>query len=152
MTPQNTLTQLQDWLAWRDLSRAEVEDKFNIAADMVQTDTSYVRVGGLDMLRNHAVDKGRFYFRGTEFVVYVLESVGKGPNTIPSDESLQSLGEAAAVLPARVGKRSKVHIYPEKGIALSVLDNTIRLLEIFPPMSLQAYKDSFYYEPDPYIR
>lgn len=152
MTPQDTSTQLHDWLSWRDLSRTEIEDKFSIAADMVQADTSYVRVGGLDMLRNRAADKGRFYFRQDQFVVYVLESVGKGPNTIPSDEILQSLGETAAVLPARVGKRSKVHIYPDKGIAVSELDHTVRLLEIFPPMSLEAYKDSFYYEPEPYIR
>lgn len=142
--------QIDLWRSLPQLSRREVEEQLGMEPDEV-VHTAYAWEQGVDLLRNRAAHPGQFYFRGDTFVVYTITSLSE-LRDISGTQLIQTLGEPAESLPSRVGKRFKVHIYPEKGIAVSAEGDTIRLIEIFPPLSLAEYRASFYMEPEAFTR
>ncbi|MEO8687010.1 MAG: hypothetical protein ABI611_02185 [Solirubrobacteraceae bacterium] len=139
--------ELADLLALRDLSRDELEARF----DGVETDPNvrYERIEPVDRLHSDAFP-GHFYFRGDELaLLYIprsaLRDAGLG-------ELARELGEPAATLSSRTGEDSTLYVYPGRGVAFASDGEQVEILELFPPTTREAYEAGIYDPPPERIR
>ena len=139
---------LDDLLALRELSRAELQARF----PGVETDpqVSYERLSGVDRLHDPDAFPGHFYFRGDDLqMLYVPRSALKGADL---GELRRELGEPAATLSSRTGEDSSLLVYPERGVSVATDGERVEILEVFPPTTLEAYEAGIYDPPPERIR
>lgn len=55
-------------------------------------------------------------------------------------------------LRSRAGKTSNQYVYPERGFAYSETGDTLDFVEVFAPMSLDAYRDKIYEDPGAFTK
>ena len=142
--------ELGDLLTLRELSRAEVRERFDIPDSGVDRNVAYERITGVDRLHEPGAFPGHFYFRGDELaMIYV-------PRTALADTDLgalrAALGEPSATLSSRTGEDSSLLVYPERGIAFATDGERVEIVEIFPPTTLDEYRTQIYKEPPERIR
>lgn len=137
---------LAEWLALRDLSLKQIQAKYNMSADDIMSRNA--RYGGLKKLTelyNEDKHPGRFYFAGDKLALLYVNK----PEAFTREMLLEYAGEPALTLRSRAGKQYHHSIYPEKGLAFSSRQkhSEVKLLEIFPPMSIEDYEDRLYVDP-----
>ncbi len=133
----------------RGLTRAEAFERFGATEDDLVRGVSYNQLEGVDRLDPQDFP-GHLFFRGDELVmVYVPRRslTGLAPGALEAE-----LGRPDALLPSRAGADSSFHVYPERGIAFSANRDTVEMLEVFPPTTLDAYKTQIHYDPGEFIR
>jgi hypothetical protein len=137
---------LSDWLAARDITRAELEEK----GATVERDVGYERLRHVDRLRAEAVSPGLFYFDGDELrIVFIPDEHTEGMSAAPLAEEL---GASEQQLRSRAGKNSRIELHAERGIAYSHDDDQLEFVEVFPPASAQWYVDEVYRDPGEFYK
>ena len=133
-----------DWLALRDLSRAEVEARPGAS---VAEDVAYERVQGVDRV---STPDAHFFFDGDRLRVVYVSDASFGD--MPAGPLIDELGRGE-IMRSRAGKHSTMHVWPDRGLAASVDEDDERLefVEVFAPMSLDEYLDGIYEEPAPHL-
>jgi hypothetical protein len=133
-----------EWLALRDLSRAEVEAR---PGATVAHHVAYERVQGVDRV---STPDAHFFFDGDRLRVVYVSDASFGD--VPAAPLLAELGRGE-VMRSRSGKHSTMHVWPDRGLAASVDEDEERLefVEVFPPMSLEEYLGGIYEEPAPHL-
>jgi hypothetical protein len=138
------MSEVERWSALRDLPRARLEANPDAR---VAPDVGYERLTGVDRVstggRHH-------FFAGDELaVVYLPRAAVGGTDAAPLFEELGP-GEE---LRSRTGKRSLMHVWPDRGLAVSVdEDGAVELAEVFPPTTLDGYRERIYDEPPAHVR
>ena len=138
---------LDDLIGLRSLSRDELRGRFgdlNVAEGV-----AYEGLAGVDRLdighpRMHA------FFRGDDQVMLYVPR--KTLAEADPDEIEAQLGEPEGDLRSRTGKRARVKVWPDRGVALAREDDTAQILEVFQPTTLDRYRAEIYREPAPFIR
>ena len=144
-----TLADLDELLALRGLSRAELERRLEAGAGHEERAVEYQSLTGVDRVHtpSHPAD---FYFRGDALVMI---HVSKDPLAELTPESLEErFGGPGEVLRSRYGRRAKLHVYPERGVAFVDNRGTVAALEVFPPTTLERYRDEIWWEPPAFVR
>lgn len=144
-----TLEDLDELLELRGLSRAEIERRLVAGPEHVETGVEYQSLSGVD--RVHAPSHpGDFYFRGDALVMIAVPQEALAELT---PESLEArYGGPGEVLRSRYGRRAKLHAYPEQGVAFVANRGTVAALEVFPPTTLERYRDEIWWEPPAFVR
>ena len=139
----------QDLEELRSLTRAEALKRFGATDDDLVRSVGYGQIEGVDRLDPEGFP-GHLFFRGDQLVmVYVPQ---RSLTDVSPATLLGELGKPEALLASRAGADSTYHVYPGRGIAFSADQDTVEMLEAFPPMTLEAYKTQIHYDPGEFIR
>jgi hypothetical protein len=142
---------LEECLALRELPMDVVKERLSISDQHIDHEGNYEKLKGLTEFRNAAAHPGFFYYRDGVFVLLYIGAAEELDQIDP--ESLEkTLGEPADKLRSRAGKHFIHNVYPEQGIAFSSDGSDLRILEIFPPTTLDAYRKEIYKKPRRFIR
>jgi hypothetical protein len=142
--------QLDELLALRTLTRDEVQARFAIDESGVDPDVAYEGLRGLDCLYKPSAFPGHFFFRGNEpALIYIPRSALADTD---AGALRQALGEPAATLSSRTGEDSSLLVYPEQGVAFATDGESVEIVEVFPPTTLDEYRTRIYKEPPERIR
>ena len=110
----------------------------------VETDVGYEAVEDVDCI---TTSEGAFFFDGDALrVAYV-----SGAAAAEATALLEELGPGEE-LRSRAHKRSVLHVWPDRGLAVSVREGKVDFVEVFPPTSLDGYRSEIYEEPEPHLR
>ena len=140
------MTGLSDWLAVREITRAELEEK----GAAVERDVGYERLRQVDRLRAEGVSPALFYFDGDALrMAFIPDEHTEGMSAAPLAEEL---GPSDQQLRSRAGKNSRIELYAERGIAYSHDDDQLEFVEVFPPASTQWYLDEVYRDPGEFYK
>ena len=144
---------LAPFVELRDLTRDQIAERFAIGPEGTAEGVKYQRLEGVTRLSNLSRFPGHFFFapgRETPAMIYIgdrdtLRSLNPG-------ELMEALGGEGTRLRSRAGKRVVQHVYPEAGIAFAAEGDEVKLLEIFPPTTQEAYEAEIHKDPGPFIR
>jgi hypothetical protein len=140
------VSELADWLAARDVTRADLEEK----GATVDRDVAYERLRPVDRLRADGVSPAFFYFSGDDLrMVFVPDEHTAGMSAAPLAEEL---GPSEQRLRSRAGKNSRIELYAERGVAYSHDDDRLEFVEVFPPATTQWYLDEVYEDPGEFYK
>jgi hypothetical protein len=142
--------ELEDLLTLRDLSRAEVRDRFAIPDSGVDPDVAYERITGVDRLHEPGAFPGHFYFRADDLTMIYIPRTALGDTDLGSLQ--RALGEPAATLRSRTGEDSSLLVYPARGVAFATDGEKVEIVEVFPPTTLEEYTAGIYKDPGEFIR
>ena len=138
-------------LALRALRRSDLLAQLQLAPGDVKHDVSYQKLKGVARLHNGAVYPAHFYVRGDELaVVYIGDHdflSALSPAAIKNE-----LGGDGTRLRSRAGKTSNQYVYPESGFAYSETGGALDFVELFAPMSLDAYREHIYEDPGAFTK
>lgn len=137
---------LQELLELRDLPKEEIRRRYGIQPEHVEEEAEYGKLEDLTLLHNPLEHPARFFFEQDKFAILYL---AKAPD-LNAAQLLKELGGEGEKLRSRAGKQYIHHVFPEQGVAFSTQTanpTEVRILEIFPPQSLAAYKKRFYSDP-----
>jgi hypothetical protein len=139
---------LDETLALRALSRSEVAARFGLGEDAVVPDVAYENLRPVDRLSTPA---GHFFFQGDrQAMLYVPRSMLEGTDPAALERGLG--GPPAAQLPSRTGADSELRVWPDRGVAFATDGRAVEVLEVFPPTTLERYRDEIWNDPGEFIR
>lgn len=93
---------------------------------------------------------GSVYLRdGRVVLVYVPRRAVEG--TDPADLESQ-LSTEPARLRSRAGKTANLWVRPGEGVAYSADSSKVHFVEVFPPSTLEEYREQIYVDHGPFIR
>lgn len=78
-----------------------------------------------------------------------------GERALPADadpDRLRELLGSGERLRSRQGKKAKMHVVADKGVAWSEEAGELGFIELFPPTTFEDYQATIYDEPGPFIR
>lgn len=155
MTPSETMleppTRITAAFGLRDLRRDQLLALLQVAPTAVVDHVAYEKLTDVSRVSNPAVFGAHVFLRGDEVVMIYSSSAAYLAKLSPASIQ-QELGGSGTRLRSRAGKTSNQHVFPEQGVAYSESDDQLEFIEIFPPMSLDAYRASIYSDPGPFIR
>ena len=133
----------------RALLRAEIERRLEAGAGHVEPEVEYQSLTGVDRLHtpSHPAD---FYFRADALVMIAVSQEALAELTPESLE--ERFGGPGELLRSRYGRRARLHTYPEQGVAFVDNRGTVAALEVFPPTTLERYRDEIWWEPPAFVR
>jgi hypothetical protein len=139
---QGRLAQLQALLG---TDQQAFIDRFGIQPEHIRSDAAYE--GLKDVTEIHRPDHAelgpaRFFFRDGRLALIYLSD----PAAIPAPEIDAIKSDPSAkgtVLRSRAGKTSNLHVYAEKGVAIS-MGKQIDFIELFQPTTPQQYEQAIY--------
>jgi hypothetical protein len=131
----------------RDLDRATLLDRIGLTEADVRRDVSYQ---GLEHVDNVTFEGAQIYLRGDGVALIYGDDLSF---EVPSaSEMQQELGGPGEMLASPASKRGVLHVYPERGIAVSEEDDHVQFVEVFPPTTLDRYRAEIYREPPRFIQ
>jgi hypothetical protein len=139
---------LGETLALRELSRAEVAARFGLGDDAVVPGVAYEGLSPVDRLSTPA---GHFFFQGDrQVMLYVPRAILEGTDPAALERELG--GPPAAQLRSRTGADSSFRVWPDRGVAFATDGHAVEVLEVFPPTTLERYRDEIWQDPGEFIR
>ena len=140
------MSELAQWLAARDISRADLEEH----GAGTDPDVAYERLRDVDRLYAPEFHPAYFYFSGDDLrMVFVPDEHTEGRSAAPLAEEL---GPSEHRLRSRAGKNSRIELHADRGIAYSHDDDRLEFVEIFPPAPAQWYLDEVYEDPGEFYK
>jgi hypothetical protein len=145
---QGRLTQFQALIG---LDQQAFIDRFGIQPEHIRTAATYEGMKEVTEIYhpNHAdLGAARFFFRNGKLeLIYISDA------TVLSVSELDAIvGDPAVkgtVLRSRAGKTSNLHVYADRGFAISK-GKKIDFIEIFRPTTQQDYEQTIYVAPGPF--
>jgi hypothetical protein len=123
-------------------------ERFGIPPEHIRSPAAYEHMKDVTEIydpEQRDLGPARFYFRNGRLVVIYLADA----STIEEreiDAFKRDPADEGTVLRSRAGKTSNLHVYADKGLAVSV-DREIDFIEIFQPMTQQEYEQTIYVAP-----
>jgi hypothetical protein len=136
-----SLLQLRE-LAEADIASALGPPEHAVAYQKLRPVDCYGRAG--------AARASFFYQNATLVMVYTSSAEYLARLSRAAIEN--ELGSPEATLRSRQGKTANQYVYPQRGFAYSEDGGEIGFVEVFPPMTLDAYRAKIYAEPGAFIR
>jgi hypothetical protein len=108
----------------------------------------YERLADLDEVHDPSVSPVRFFFHDGRLVLAYLEGKAVAHFDVPGLEA--RLGPEAVRLRSRAGKASNLMVRADKGVAASLSDE-VDFIQVFRPMSHEAYLQTIYQDPGNFV-
>lgn len=146
---------LDEWLALAHLTFAEIQARFQMNDDNLDSHTSYGNLARVVELHNASAHPARFYFKDTTPAAKPIVIVLDAPEALAQldpNELRAELGAPRETFASRAGKDFAHYVYPDRGIAFSANRDTLAYLEIFSPMTLTQYENELYLDPGPFVK
>ena len=137
---------LNSLIAMRDRPLAEIQQQLSASDSQVESGFGYGNLQQLTKVHNPDASPAHFYFKDKQLVLIYLGD-DAALQHFDAQKLQADLGEAAAVLRSRAGKKAQHYVYPQQGIAFSAERATVAFLEIYPAQPLETYKSTLYKEP-----
>lgn len=138
-------------LALRALHRGDILAQLQLAPGDVREDVAYQKLHGVARLHNAAVYPAHFYVRGDELEVAYIGNADFLRALTPATVR-KELGGDGTRLRSRAGKTANQYVYPDAGFAYSETNGALDFVEIFRPMSLDAYRATIYEDPGAFTK
>jgi hypothetical protein len=140
-------TDLAAWVGLRDLSRAEIEQRFAIGPGGIAEGVKYQGLAPVTRLSNMGRFPGHFFFGDEDrpAMIYIGDRDALAP--LSAADLQDALGGPGVPLGSRVGRHAVHHVYAEWGIAFAADGDAVKLLEIFPPTTREAYEAEVHQDP-----
>jgi hypothetical protein len=140
---------------WRNLTPG-VSSVLDVKAALGQPrrDVSGVARGGTSQLQLFdypTPQSSIFFLNGIVLVMVIIPRDGEGFPTL-REELEKELGTPLKKLPSVRGKNAWVHVYADKGIAVTVLAGKVKAIELFPMMKPEEYEDRLYIRPPQFVK
>jgi hypothetical protein len=137
---------LDELLALRELDRGAIVERLGASPEQITPDVSYGSLGHVDRLTAPGAHPAHFFFRGDELaLIYVPEDALHG---VTPDQ----LGGPGERLRSRFGKDAALYVHADRGVAYTEENGAVVALEVFPPTTLDRYRDEIWWEPPGFIR
>ena len=137
-------------IALRELSRAEVLERFGVGEGDVVRGVGYGNLSGIDRIDPGDDFPGHFFFRGDDQVLLYFGRAALGDADL--EELERDLGEPAEALRSRTGAWSQLRVHPDRGVAYATDGSTVETLEIFAPTTMERYRTEVWEDPGEFIR
>jgi hypothetical protein len=140
---------LDDLLALRG---ADLETALNLtgaSADERERITGYQGLADVDVIR--VPDGVRIFLRGDEVVLIYAGDKALPPGLTHSEISA-AVGSGGEQLRSRQGKRARLHVAANQGVAWSEVHGDVGFVELFPATDLETYRREIYLEPPRFIQ
>lgn len=147
MSAMSNQAPLDELMQLRDLPQDELRKKLQITDEHIAEDRSYGKLPGTTQWHNPAAHPGYFVFHEGRLVAIYVDDESYLSGLRPGE---LGLGAPDAQLRSRVGKRVPYNVYASKGVAIAAGSDTVYLVEIFSPTTLEQYQTTLYNEPSPY--
>lgn len=131
----------------RDLARGEVLASLGIEPDAVVDGRRYQSLESLHMASTDRDDGLRVYFDGDAVAMIMIPAP-----EIALERVREEFGSDLAALASRQAKHAVLEVDAAAGIAVSSVDDEIGFVEIFPPTTLDDYRDRIYRDPGQFLR
>lgn len=138
---------LDELLALRDLTLDEARDRLDLSDDQVEDGLQYEGLKGVVMAHNPGRHPGRFYFRDGRLEMLYVAHPDLDAETLERD-----LGEPDATLRSRAGKGYAHRVYADRGVAYSSKAGDVAFVEVFPPTTVERYRQEIYEDPGEFSR
>jgi hypothetical protein len=143
--------ELASWISLRDISMREAMVRFSIATANIRTEGSYQGLDHLTELHNPAAHPARFFFRDGKIAMIHVDG-GADLEHLRARAILAELGDGGTSLQSRACKACVEHVYPERGLTVSVEGDKVSFVDIYPPTTLATYVTEIYVEPRAFVR
>ena len=89
------------------------------------------------------------YVRGNDqLFLVIVAGLSTKPDLPPSLATwIGRFGKPQAILSSSIDKHAKEYVYPRQGLALVSIADAIRQVRLFPPCSMESYRESLYIAP-----
>ena len=138
---------LDEWMAWRDISRRELLRRLTSTESSVEQGAEFVHMEDLDRISVPSYCPARFYLDGERVVLIYIAHDERLAKLKP--EELAARFPPEATLQSRAFGANSLHVNASAGIAWTVSSETVVTLELFHPTTVEQYKARFYVEPEP---
>ena len=129
----------------------EIRRKLEVNSTEERPGVRYEGIQDVTDLYNPGVLPAHVYVRdGRAQMVYIPS--GAAIEGLTTDELEAELGGEGTRLRSRAGKKFNHYVHPDKGVAYSSDTRHVRFIEVFPPCSLESYKEDIYREPPTFKR
>jgi hypothetical protein len=136
----------------RSVSLADLRARTGAGDDALHHDDAYGPSLGLTGFYDPAFHPGRFFFRDGSLVLLYVEYPSDAAPELTREVLLEAVQPAEAELRARSGRADRQYVNPGRGLSVAVGPAGPTYLEIFPPMTLDEYRDRIYIEPGRFVR
>jgi hypothetical protein len=143
---------LRDWMDLRSVPLADLRARTGAGEDALAHDAAYGPSLGLTRFYDPEFHPGRFFYRDGSLVLLYVEFPTNAAPELTRELLLEAVQPAEAQLRARSGRADRQHVNPGKGLAVAIGPVAAAFLEIFPPMTLNEYRERLYIEPGAFIR
>jgi hypothetical protein len=143
---------LREWMDLRSVSLADLRARTGAGEDALIHDAAYGPSTGLTGFRDRSFHPGTFFFRDGSLVVLYTEFPTDHAPDLTRDALLEEVQPPDAELRARSGRADRQYVNGEKGLAVAAGPVAATYVEIFPPMTLDEYKERLYIEPGEFVR
>lgn len=131
-------------------ARLETIQSFLGPAAQEEQEDQYQNLDNVSSMENHEAFPATLFMReGRVELVYIPAA---GLRQFHEGDLRALMVTDPVCLPSRAGKHANLLVYAGEGIACSAGKQGLHYLEVFPPRSLQAYRESIYRDPGPFIR
>ncbi|MCK6525024.1 hypothetical protein L6R49_26775 [Myxococcota bacterium] len=138
---------LAEWMAWRDISRAELERRLTVRESSIVRDVRFAQWSGLDRVEVTSYCPARFYLDG-ERVALIYITDHEPLATLKPDELAALFPPEAALQSRAFGTKTQL-VNASAGVAWTTYSERVVSLELFHPTTVEQYKALFYVEPEP---
>ena len=143
-------TDLDELLALRELDRDAITARLGASPEQITPGVSYGSLKDVDRLTAPGAHAAHFFFRDGELaLIYVPESALGGLTREALERELGGPGER---LRSRFGKDAALYVNAGRGVAYTEENGALVALEVFPPTTLDRYRDEIWWEPPGFIR
>ncbi|MCK6525025.1 hypothetical protein L6R49_26780 [Myxococcota bacterium] len=143
---------LAEWMAWRDISRSELERRMTVQASNVRPAVGNLGEQGVQLIDVPSYCPALFFVDGDQIVRIHIASHDSLAKFKASE--LEAWFPPEANLRSRAGKTSRSYVNASAGIAWDTKRETEKIvaLEIFQPTTVETYKARFYEDPGVFVR
>ena len=151
LNKQDRPADVKSLLALRAHHRRDLMTALELAPGDVREDVAYQKLAGVARLHNAAVYPAHFYVRGDDVEVVYIGNPDFLRALTPAAIH-KELGGDGVRLRSRAGKTANQYVYPEAGFAYSETHGALDFVEIFRPMSIDAYRATIYEDPGEFTK
>jgi hypothetical protein len=144
------LTSLTELEGLPGLSLSEAAARLGLDPASREHARNYGSLTNVDSIR--AKGSGFRLFARDNKVVLVYVSEAGLPHRANHQALARRAGTGVRTLRSRQGRTAQTYVAAEAGLAWSALGGDIGWIELFPPMSFDAYRETIYKEPPTFIR
>lgn len=135
---------LEYLLDYRNYDLDALKQKFNIEESDLDHEVGYQKLKNLTRVRKEKLLPGHFYYYGNSVsIIYVNDRTVLDTLEMETIYNRYGRGE---ILPSRMGKNSRLHLYASHGFAVSEHEDKVDFMELFPPTTIEQYKENVYLE------
>ena len=141
---------LDDYKQDFSLSYSQFIMKNNVDSSQIDENLRYEKL--INVTRVNLPHSQYFYFKDGKLQIIYLSDDKMVKKLWSEFKSISGASTAEKTVRSRAGKTSNQLIFATLGITVSITQDDVHFIEMYPPCSLEYYIEHIYQEPGPFIR